>query len=100
MRARLAFSLTRHFDTDIFLLDEAFAVRDKDFREKYEEVFRNQKNGNRTYLIATHDLEFAKLFCSKTIWLHKGRLMAFGETEAILDQYLSPKRPGPSGSVF
>ena len=40
MRARLAFSLTRHFDTDIFLLDEAFAVGDKDFRAKYEEVFR------------------------------------------------------------
>lgn len=96
MRARLAFSLTRHFDTDIFLLDEAFAVGDKDFREKYEEVFRSQKNGDRTYLIATHDLEFAKLFCSRTIWLHKGRLMAFGETEAVLDQYISPKRLGPS----
>jgi ABC-type polysaccharide/polyol phosphate transport system ATPase subunit len=95
MRARLAFSLTRHFDTDIFLLDEAFAVGDKDFREKYEEVFRSQKNGDRTYLIATHDLEFAKLFCNKTIWLHKGRLLAFGETEAILDRYTSPKRLGP-----
>jgi ABC-type polysaccharide/polyol phosphate transport system ATPase subunit len=94
MRARLAFSLTRHFDTDMFLLDEAFAVGDKDFREKYEEVFRNQKNGNRTYVIATHDLEFAKLFCNKTLWLHKGRLMAFGESEGVLDQYISPKRLG------
>lgn len=93
MRARLAFSITRHFDTDIFLLDEAFAVGDREFREKYEEVFRNQKSGDRTYLIATHDLEFARLFCTKTIWLQKGRLMAFGETEAILDQYVSPKRP-------
>lgn len=91
MRARLAFSLTRHFDTDIFLLDEAFAVGDKDFREKYEEVFRSQKDGNRTYLIATHDLEFARLFCAKTIWLHKGRLMAFGETEKVLQQYIGPK---------
>ena len=91
MRARLAFSLTRHFDTDIFLLDEAFAVGDRDFREKYEEVFRSQKNGDRTYLIATHDLEFAKLFCAKTIWLQKGRLMAFGETEKVLQQYVAPK---------
>jgi ABC-type polysaccharide/polyol phosphate transport system ATPase subunit len=96
MRARLAFSLTRHFDTDIFLLDEAFAVGDKDFREKYEEVFRSQKDGNRTYVIATHDLEFAKLFCNKTLWLQKGRLMAFGETETVLDQYISPKRLGPA----
>jgi ABC-type polysaccharide/polyol phosphate transport system ATPase subunit len=96
MRARLAFSLTRHFDTDIFLLDEAFAVGDRDFREKYEEVFRSQKNGDQTYLIATHDLEFAKLFCAKTIWLHKGRLMAFGETEKVLRQYVAPKHADPA----
>jgi ABC-type polysaccharide/polyol phosphate transport system ATPase subunit len=92
MRARLAFSLARHFDTDVFLLDEAFAVGDKDFREKYEKVFRNQKNGDSTYLIATHDLDFARLFCGKTIWLQRGRLMAFGETEKILQQYTAPKR--------
>jgi ABC-type polysaccharide/polyol phosphate transport system ATPase subunit len=91
MRARLAFSLTRHFDTDIFLLDEAFSVGDKDFREKYEEVFSKQKNGERTYLIATHDLAFARLFCRNTIWLQKGRLMAFGETEKVLRQYTAPK---------
>jgi ABC-type polysaccharide/polyol phosphate transport system ATPase subunit len=90
MKARLAFSVTRHFDTDIFLLDEAFAVGDKDFRAKYEEVFRNQQNGDRTYLIATHDLDFARLFCRQTIWLRKGRLMAFGDTEKVLEQYLSP----------
>jgi ABC-type polysaccharide/polyol phosphate transport system ATPase subunit len=94
MRARLAFSLTRHFDTDIFLLDEAFSVGDKDFREKYEEVFRSQKNGERTYLIATHDLDFARLFCRQTIWLQKGTLIAFGETEKVLDQYLSSSRQG------
>jgi homopolymeric O-antigen transport system ATP-binding protein len=90
MRARLAFSLVRHFDTDVFLLDEAFSVGDKDFREKYEKVFRNNRNADKTYLIATHDLDFARMFCAKTVWLQKGRLMAFGETEGVLDQYLSP----------
>jgi ABC-type polysaccharide/polyol phosphate transport system ATPase subunit len=93
MRARLAFSIARHFDTDIFLLDETFAVGDKDFRSKYEEVFRNHKNdSSRTFLIATHDLDFARLFCTKALWLRKGRLMAFGETKGVLDQYISPKR--------
>jgi lipopolysaccharide transport system ATP-binding protein len=93
MRARLAFSVARHFDTDIFLLDEAFAVGDKDFRSRYEEVFRNHKtDSNRTYVIATHDLEFARLFCTKTLWLRKGRLMAFGDTRTVLEQYVSPER--------
>jgi len=53
-------------------------------------MFRNQKNGGRTYLIATHDLDFARLFCTKTIWLHKGRLMVFDETEQVLQQYTMP----------
>jgi ABC-type polysaccharide/polyol phosphate transport system ATPase subunit len=97
MKARLAFSVTRHFDTDIFLLDEAFSVGDKEFREKYEETFRNHRNGDRTYLIATHDLDFARLFCNRTVWLHKGKLMAFGETEQVLDRYVSPKHSGPYG---
>ena len=91
MRARLAFSLVRHFDTDVFLLDEAFAVGDKDFKEKYEKVFRNNMNGDKTYLIATHDLDFARMFCAKALWLQKGRLMAFGETETVLEQYGAPK---------
>jgi ABC-type polysaccharide/polyol phosphate transport system ATPase subunit len=95
MRARMAFSLARHFDTDVFLLDEAFAVGDKDFKEKYEEVFRNQKNGDKTYIIATHDLDFAKMFCTKTIWLHKGKLMAFGDTERVLHEYATPKHTDP-----
>jgi ABC-type polysaccharide/polyol phosphate transport system ATPase subunit len=95
MRARLAFSIARHFDTDIFLLDETFAVGDKDFRSRYEKVFRDRKSDKKhTYLIATHDLEFARLFCTKTLWLQKGRLMAFGETKWVLEQYLSPNRVG------
>jgi ABC-type polysaccharide/polyol phosphate transport system ATPase subunit len=89
MRARLAFSIARHFDTDIFLLDETFAVGDKDFRSRYEKVFRDQKSDRKhTYLIATHDLEFARQFCTKTLWLQKGRLMAFGETKGVLERYL------------
>jgi ABC-type polysaccharide/polyol phosphate transport system ATPase subunit len=95
MRARMAFSLARHFDTDIFLLDEAFAVGDKDFRKKYEEVFRKQKNNDKTYVIATHDLDFAKMFCAKTIWLQKGRLMALGETESVLKRYVGPNHSAP-----
>lgn len=91
MRIRLAFSTLRHFETDIFLLDEAFSAGDKNFKKKYEEVFENHKNSDKTFLIATHDLNFAKTFCAKTLWLHKGRQMAFGETEEVLQQYVESK---------
>jgi ABC-type polysaccharide/polyol phosphate transport system ATPase subunit len=91
MRSRLAFSALRHVETDIFLLDEAFSGGDKNFKKKYEEVFENHKNSEKTFLIATHDLNFARMFCTKTLWIHKGKQMAFGETEEVLQQYIESK---------
>src|SRR5690349_12889327 len=44
MKARLAFSALRHFDAEIFLLDEAFSAVDRHFEKKYEQVFDEQKN--------------------------------------------------------
>jgi len=34
---------------------------------------------------------FSRMFCAKTLWLQKGKLMAFGETERVLKQYVSPR---------
>jgi ABC-type polysaccharide/polyol phosphate transport system ATPase subunit len=91
MRARLAFSIVRHIATDIMLVDEALTAGDKDFNQKCEDYFRSAKNGGRTFLVATHDLNFVKMFCDKTLWLHKGRQMAFGDTESVLGQYSESK---------
>ena len=87
MKARLAFSAVRHFEAEIFLLDEAFSAADINFKKRYEEVFRRQRNSNKTFLIATHDLGFAKMFCTKTLWLSKGKQIAFDATEKVLKLY-------------
>jgi ABC-type polysaccharide/polyol phosphate transport system ATPase subunit len=91
MRIRLAFSTLRHFETDIFLLDEAFTAGDKNFKKKCEAVFESHQNSNKTFMIATHDLDFARMFCTKTLWLHKGKQMAYGETEKVLQLYIESK---------
>ena len=87
MKTRLAFSVTRHIDKDIYLLDEALTAGDSNFREKCGDVFRGYKASNKTFLVSTHDQPFVSEFCEKTLWLHKGRPMAFGETERVLHQY-------------
>jgi ABC-type polysaccharide/polyol phosphate transport system ATPase subunit len=87
MKARLAFSTARHIKTDISLLDEALSAGDKDFRRKCDEFFKASVDNRKTYLISSHDLDFVKWFCNKTLWLHKGEQMAFGETESVLEQY-------------
>jgi ABC-type polysaccharide/polyol phosphate transport system ATPase subunit len=87
MKARLAFSAIRHLEADIFLLDEAFSAADINFKKKYEEVFQSQRNSDKTFLIATHDLSFAKTFCEKSLWLNKGTQMAFDKTAKVLNLY-------------
>ena len=87
MRTRLAFSITRYVDADIFLLDEALSAGDKGFKEKCERVFESYKQDSKTFIVSTHNLEFVKKFCSKTLWLHKGVQLDYGNTEEVLEKY-------------
>jgi len=87
MKSRLAFSITRHFDKDIFLLDEALSAGDKNFREKAKAIFLEYKKTKRTFVVATHDMEFIKTFCTKAVWIHKGQIQANGNPEDVVEQY-------------
>jgi ABC-2 type transport system ATP-binding protein/lipopolysaccharide transport system ATP-binding protein len=89
MRARLAFSTTRHIATEITLMDEVLTAGDRNFRDKCKAVFDDYKSTDRTFIFASHDVEFVRNICNKTLWLEKGRQMGFGNTESILDQYLA-----------
>ena len=91
MNTRLAFSITRHIESDIVLMDEALSAGDKNFRKKCEDVFENYKNNDRTFVFASHDLEFVKKFCTRTLWLQKGRQLAFGDTDLVLQRYSEAK---------
>jgi len=87
MKARLAFSTCRHITADIHLLDEALSSGDRNFRAKCDRYFEQQADANRTFLVATHNLEFAKSFCSDAIFLNKGRIISFGPVSEILELY-------------
>jgi ABC-type polysaccharide/polyol phosphate transport system ATPase subunit len=87
MKTRLAFSVIRYIEPDIYLWDEALTAGDRNFQAKCRAVFEGYKQGGKTFLVASHDLAFVQEFCDKTLWLHKGRRKAFGATEQILKQY-------------
>lgn len=91
MKARLAFSAVRYIEKDIYLFDEALAAGDKNFKEKCALVFRNYKETNKTFLVATHDMKFVRSFCNKVLWLHKGRQMSFGDPEEVVTRYEQSK---------
>ena len=89
MRTRLAFAIAMQVESETVLLDEAFTGGDKRFQEKCYRFFGAVSDARRTFLVATHNLEFVRRFCTSTLWLHRGQKRAFGPTAAVLDEYLS-----------
>ena len=89
MATRLAFSVARHVEAEVVLLDEALTAGDKNFSKKCENYFEDAKTADRTFLVATHDLSFVQNFCNKALWLDKGRQAAFGDADEVMRQYRS-----------
>ncbi len=97
-RARLAFSVVRHIAADVFLIDEAMAAGDVTFAAKCRAFFEEPSNRQRTFLIATHDMDLARSFCASALWLHEGRLMAFGDSRTVVGQYLEAQAPASTSA--
>lgn len=95
MRSRLAFSVTRYFNSGIYLLDEALTAGDMVFREKCREVFAQYERNRKTLLVATHDSVFVERYCNKVLWLQKGRQMGFGPPEMVLPLYQRAREAKP-----
>jgi len=87
MTARLAFSIARHNEAPILLLDEAMTAGDERFRRRCEEHFVACRGRDMAMLMTSHSLELVERFCERTLWLRSGEQMAFGETAAVLSAY-------------
>jgi ABC-type polysaccharide/polyol phosphate transport system ATPase subunit len=87
MKARLAFGVTRHIDSDILLMDEAFAAGDERFRRKSEAFFEPESRAGRAMMISTHSMEFVEQFCTRAIWLREGRIEADGAPADVVPRY-------------
>jgi ABC-type polysaccharide/polyol phosphate transport system ATPase subunit len=94
MKTRLAFSVTRHIDKEIYLWDEALTAGDKHFQAKCHNVFKEYQQSAKTFLVTSHDLSFVRKFCDRALWLHKGRLIDVGDPERIVKEYQSGARIG------
>ena len=87
MKSRLAFSIASLVQPDILILDEVLSVGDGAFRKRSEAKMREIIQGGATTILVSHSLAQVKEMCNKVLWLHKGRQVAFGETERICDKY-------------
>ena len=88
MQVRLAFSIAVETDANIFLVDEALAVGDEEFREKCFERFREFKKQGKSIVVVSHDMELINTFCESALYLQNGSAMAYGPSEEITRKYV------------
>ena len=89
MCLRLAFSTAVHATPDTFLIDEVFAVGDEAFQEKCRDKMNQFRAQGKTIVFVSHALKTVKELCPRAILLNEGRIVAAGNTEQIINDYLA-----------
>lgn len=88
MKSRLAFSIASLVSPDILILDEVLSVGDGAFRLKSENKMRSVIKNGATTILVSHSIDQIRQMCTKILWLHKGKQIAFGtDVEEICNSY-------------
>jgi lipopolysaccharide transport system ATP-binding protein len=88
MAARLGFAVATDSDADILLIDEALSVGDESFRAKSRARIDALWHEHRTVVIVSHDLALVRSMCEKAVWVERGRIVAAGPPNEIVDRYV------------
>lgn len=89
MYLRLAFATAIHMDPDIILADEVLAVGDIRFRNRCLNKLMQLKDEGKTLLYVSHDLSEIRRLADKVLWLQDGQVKEYGDTDEVVDSYLS-----------
>lgn len=87
MFARLAFAVAININPDILIVDEALSVGDVFFQAKCYKKFDEFKEKGKTILFVSHDLNSIIKYCSETILLNNGKMIAMGSSGKMVDLY-------------
>ena len=89
MYVRLAFAVAAHLEPEILIVDEVLAVGDADFQKKCLGKMGDVASHGRTIIFVSHNMQAVQSLCKKTIYLKAGHLMEIGQTDKVINNYLS-----------
>jgi ABC-type polysaccharide/polyol phosphate transport system ATPase subunit len=87
MQVRLGFAIALEVKPDIFLIDEVLSAGDEHFRRKSLKRLRRERTTGRTYLIASHNLNFIQNQCQRAALVLNGRVAALGPAKEVVSSY-------------
>ena len=93
MFVRLGFAVAAFLESDILIVDEVLAVGDASFQSKaISKMDDISKRNNKTVIFVSHNMESIKQLCSSVVILKEGTIIDSGNTETMIEKYLSKKR--------
>jgi lipopolysaccharide transport system ATP-binding protein len=87
MAARLGFACAIHTKPDILLIDEVLAVGDVKFRCKCYRMLNQLRQNGTAFVLVSHSANSVLAVCESAVYLSKGKLIATGEVDKIIQQY-------------
>ena len=87
MRSRLGFAVAVNVNADVLVLDEALSAGDAAFKKKAMRRMYDLRDSGTTVLFVSHSLGMVQKFCTDAVLLHKGRMVASGAPDEVVDRY-------------
>lgn len=87
MQARLGFALAVNADPDILIIDEVFAVGDKNFQQKSRAKTEELLKSGKTVLFVSHSEALISEFCTRVVYLKDGKIFYDGPVDRGLAIY-------------
>ena len=87
MTLHLAFSIAVHAGPTCFLVDEALAIGDAYFQQKYIRKIQEFWASGGSIIFVSHDMTAVKTLCDSTIMLDEGKMIDYGEPKDVVDTY-------------
>jgi ABC-type polysaccharide/polyol phosphate transport system ATPase subunit/ABC-type polysaccharide/polyol phosphate export permease len=87
MQVRLAFATSFQVDAELLLFDEVLAVGDEVFRQKSLATFERLIERGHTIIYVSHALDTVKKLADRVLLLDRGKAVALGEPEMVLERY-------------
>lgn len=99
MSMRLAFAVASEVNPEILIIDEILGVGDLAFQQKCFDRILGFREGGKTILFVSHNLDQIVKYCDRAIWLEHGEIVADGAPDDIVKEYRLRYVPGSSRAV-
>lgn len=96
MRTRLLFSSITALNPEILLLDEWFGTADKEFNDQASDRMKAIVERSGILMLASHSVPLLSKHCDQGLWLHDGKVRAFGPIDQVLGEFKAGRKTSDS----